>query len=135
MPFDASLGIAMIAMAFLLRLFLQPLFSLHQTEAFLTKNNDTSVIVKDWGFTNPPSGPVNHPYIVGVDVTDLPGIAGQGNPDPPGSFNGHWITKSGGYYYDPSYGTSPVNQGNIDKNYENAAFAGFGADYIPELTL
>jgi hypothetical protein len=94
------------------------------------KNNDTSVIVKNWDFTNPPSGPPNHPYIVGVDATDMPGIAGQGNPNPPGSFNGHWITRSGGFYYDPSYGTPPVKQGNVDKAYEDAAFEGFGADYI-----
>jgi len=94
------------------------------------KNNDTSVIVKNWSFTSPPSGPPNHPYVDGVDATDLLGIAGQGNPDPPGSFNGHWITKSGGFYYDASYGTSPVILGNVDKNYEDSAFAGFGAGYV-----
>lgn len=98
------------------------------------KNNDTSVIVKNWSFTNPPSGPPNHPYVVGVDATDLAGIPGQGNPDPPGSFNGHWITKSGGFYYDPSYGTPPVKQGNVDKVYEDAAFAGFGAGYVSGTT-
>ena len=94
------------------------------------KNNDTSLIVKNWSFTSPPSGPPNHPYVDGVDATDLLGIAGQGNPDPPGSFNGHWITKSGGFYYDASYGTSPVILGNVDKNYEDSAFAGFGAGYV-----
>jgi hypothetical protein len=94
------------------------------------KNNDTSVIVKNWSFTSSPSGPPNHPYVGGVDATDILGIAGQGNPDPPGSFNGHWITKSGGFYYDASYGTSPVILGNVDKNYEDSAFAGFGAGYV-----
>ncbi len=93
------------------------------------KNNDTLLIVKKWSFTNHTSGPPNHPYREGVDVTNLSGIEGQGNPDPPGYFNGHWITKSGGFYYDPSYGTQPVTQANVDKNYEDGAFAGFGAVY------
>jgi alpha-tubulin suppressor-like RCC1 family protein len=92
--------------------------------------HDTSVIVKSWRFTEPPHGPPNHPYVIGLDATDAQGIAGQGNPDPPGSFNGHWITDSGGAYYDPSYGTTPVSGSNRGKLYEDGAFEGFGATYV-----
>jgi hypothetical protein len=93
------------------------------------KAGDSSVIVKDWRFEEPPSGPPRHPYIEGLNAFDLPGIPGQGNPDPPRVFNGHWITKSGGHYYDPSYGTPAVKEGNIDKKYEDGAFDGFGEIY------
>jgi hypothetical protein len=90
------------------------------------KPTDSSVIVKNWQFNDPPSGAPQHPYIEGSDAFDLNGIPGQGNSNPPGSFNGHWITKSGGSYYDPSYGTPAVNDG---KEYEDGAFDGFGAQY------
>jgi len=93
------------------------------------KTGDSSVIVKDWQFNQPSSGPPQHPYIENLDALDLAGIPGQGNPNPPGLFNGHWITKSGGHYYDPSYGTAAVKGGNIDKKYEDGAFDGFGAQY------
>lgn len=93
------------------------------------KAGDSSVIVKDWQFNQPPSGPAQHPYIENLDAFDLAGIPGQGNPNPPGSFNGHWITKSGGHYYDPSYGTAAIKGGNAEKVYEDGAFDGFGEQY------
>lgn len=56
----------------------------------------------------------------------VPGVimAGQGNSDTPSSFNGHWITMSCGYYYDPSYGSTKVSTMN-SADYENSAFSGF----------
>lgn len=93
------------------------------------QGNDTSVAVKTWTFTEPPHGPANHPYVIGVDATDVQGVPGQGNPNPPGSFNGHWITESGGTYFDPSYGAAVVSGANKGKLYEDSAFAGFGATY------
>ena len=47
--------------------------------------SDSSVIVKNWQFNEPPSGPTQHPYIESLDAFDLPGIPGQGNQNPPGS--------------------------------------------------
>ena len=93
------------------------------------KSTDSSVIVKNWQFNEPPSGAPQHPYIEGLDAFDLAGIPGQGNPNPPGAFNGHWITKSGGSYYDPSYGTPVVSGSDADKQYEDGAFDGFGELY------
>ena len=49
-------------------------------------------------------------------------IPGQGNESSPNSFNGHWITKVGGMYYDPSYGSSKCS--NL-LEYESVAFSGF----------
>jgi len=91
--------------------------------------NDTSVAVQTWTFTEPPHGPANHPYVIGTDATDAQGVPGQGNPNPPGSFNGHWITESEGTYFDPSYGAAAVSGANKGKLYEDSAFAGFGATY------
>ncbi len=51
-------------------------------------------------------------------------MAGQGNSNTPPSFNGHWITMSCGYYYDPSYGSNKVSTAN-GADYENSAFSGF----------
>lgn len=93
-----------------------------------TLNLDKAVCVHYWSF-DWPSGPILHPYIEFRDATDLNGIAGQGNPNPPGQFNGHWITRSGGHYYDPSYGTAAIKGGNIKKKYEDAAFDGYGMNY------
>ena len=57
----------------------------------------------------------------------MPGtrIPAQGNSNSPRWFNGHWITESAGVYYDPSYGTAPVDGANKDKTYEDGAFDGY----------
>jgi hypothetical protein len=94
------------------------------------QGKDTGVAVKAWIFTEPPHGPANHPYIIGLDATDVQGVPGQGNPNPPGSFNGHWITESGGTYFDPSYGAPVVSGANKGKLYEDSAFAGFMEIYV-----
>jgi hypothetical protein len=91
--------------------------------------NDEFVAVKTWTFTEPPHGPSNHPYVIGRDATDLNGVPGQGNTNPPGAFNGHWITESGGVYFDPSYGAASVSGASKGKLYEDGAFSGFGATY------
>jgi hypothetical protein len=95
--------------------------------ALPTSGNDDSILVKDWQFNDPPSGSGSHPYVIGTDAVDLAGIPGQGNPDPPGGFNGHWITLFDNQYYDPSYGTAKVTGANRDKAYEDGALAGYGA--------
>ena len=71
---------------------------------------DKYILVKNWQINEPPSGSGAYPYIVGTDAFDLSGIPGQGNPNPPGSFTGHWITftSCNNAYYDPSYGTPKV---------------------------
>jgi hypothetical protein len=77
-----------------------------------------------------------------VDAYPLVGIPGQGNSDPPPSFNGHWITYwndgTNHYYFDPSYGSSIVSANDNNDaiiSYENSAFAGFsGTMRTSELT-
>jgi hypothetical protein len=93
--------------------------------------SDQSILVKDWQFNNPPSGSGTYPYNVGTDAFDLPGVPGQGNSNPPGGFNGHWITLCNGSYYDPSYGTSKVSGANKDKDYEDGSLAGYGESLPP----
>ena len=90
------------------------------------KSGDATLVVKNWKFVDPPSFPnQTHPYRQGPDAFEKDGIPGQGNLNPPSTFNLHFITKSGGYYYDPSYGTAAVKGGDIDKKYEDGAFEGF----------
>jgi len=87
---------------------------------------DHSILVKNWHFNDPPSGTGRYPYVVGADAFDLPGIPGQGNPNPPGAFNGHWITLCNGAYYDPSYGTPKTTGVNKDRLYEDGSLDGYG---------
>ena len=93
----------------------------------------TLIFLKDLNSYNSTTYPTaSHPYRENVDVFKDDGIAGQGNEDPPSIFNLHYITKSGGNYYDPSYGTDIVEGGDIDKKHEDMSFAGFGLDVIPD---
>ena len=91
---------------------------------------DESILVKNWRFHDPPSGTGRYPYVVGIDAFDLPGIPGQGNPNPPGAFNGHWITLCNGAYYDPSYGTPKTTGVNKDKLYEDGSLDGYGNEQV-----
>jgi hypothetical protein len=50
-----------------------------------------AILVKKWDMTTSPP-------------TDLFGIPGQGNPDPPSAFADHCVVRYGGWLYDPSYG-------------------------------
>ena len=70
-----------------------------------------------------------HPYVLYFDVLEDDGIAAQGHANPPAVFAAHWITKSGGKYYDPSYGTPVISDGDIDVEYVNSTFAGFAKLY------
>lgn len=55
-------------------------------------------------------------------AADDKGAAGQGNsPNPPSGFINHWIIKTNGKYYDPSYGLGPFDD---LKKYEDSAFDG-----------
>lgn len=93
--------------------------------------SDWSILVKDWQINDPPSGSGSHPYVVGTDAFDLNGIPGQGNANPPGAFNGHWITLCNGCYYDGSYGTAKVTGTGKDKAYEDGSLDGYGASLPP----
>lgn len=95
------------------------------------QTNDRSVAVKNWTFSGTgQSGNATYPYTVGVDVNPGTRIPAQGNKDSPEYFNGHWITESGGAYYDPSYGAAAVSGTKKGKIYEDGAFDGFG-DALP----
>jgi hypothetical protein len=55
-----------------------------------------------------------YPYVPGdpgFDAIDQPGVAGQGNPNPPGAFLNHFVLSYGGQIYDPSYGSGPFSSG------------------------
>jgi hypothetical protein len=93
--------------------------------------SDSSILVKNWGISDPAHGTGQYPYIVGTDAFDQTGVAGQGNANPSGAFNGHWITLCNSVYYDPSYGTSKVTGANKNKDYEDASLAGYGAQLPP----
>jgi hypothetical protein len=86
---------------------------------------DGGICVKNWQFVDPPSGSGQHPYIVGTDAFDLIGVEAQGNTNPPGWFNGHWITLCNDAYYDPSYGTPKVSGSDKNKTYEDGSLAGY----------
>jgi hypothetical protein len=92
---------------------------------------DWSILVKDWQINDPPSGSGGYPYIVGADAFDQNGVPGQGNSNPPGAFNGHWITLCNGCYYDGSYGAPKVSGADKDKDYEDGSLDGYGASLPP----
>lgn len=87
--------------------------------------DDDGFLVNNWDFVDPLIPIGRHPYVIGDTARDMPGVPGQGNPNPPGQFSAHWIVCyqanfSGPVYFDPSYGfsTGPAT-------YENTAIAGF----------
>lgn len=62
-----------------------------------------------------------YPYTIGSSASNLPGIPGEDNPEPPEAFYNHFIVKYGGQVYDPSYGAGPYPSENA---HENAAIHG-----------
>ena len=60
-------------------------------------------------------------------ITDLTGVAGQGNADPIGIFGDHALIEYDGEIYDPSYGTGPF-AGILE--WEDASIDGFGVQFI-----
>jgi hypothetical protein len=102
-----------------------------------------TVLVNHWNFATTPinitTNPNGYPYTLGVDVVPGTILPGQGNPNTPPHFNGHWITRwcdttdHRFHYFDPSYGTSVVSDPvgfKALKKYEDGAFAGFSLDNI-----
>ena len=87
---------------------------------------DGSILVKSWLFVAPAHGSGRYPYRRNLDAFDLQGVPGQGNTNPPGAFNGHWITLCNGCYYDGSYGTSKISGSGKDKLYEDTSLDGYG---------
>jgi hypothetical protein len=83
-------------------------------------------LVKDWTFHAPaPGGPcTTAPWSYHLsDLVDELGVAGQGNANPPGGFQNHFLVRYGGKYYDPSYGTGPFA---TLLAWEQASVAGYG---------
>lgn len=71
-------------------------------------------LVKRWTFTGGgTSGNPNWPYIYPTEVTDETGVPGQNNPNPPGGFYNHFITRRGTDLLDPSYGAGPYANNNL----------------------
>ena len=62
-----------------------------------------------------------YPYVKGFDACDQTGVSGQGNPNPPGAFENHYVVKYAGRIYDPSYGSGPYAN-NLE--HENASIDG-----------
>ncbi len=93
-----------------------------------------SVGRKDYGLRRfLPSGPA-HKICLRTFCARFSGavfaIAHLRNADPPGGFNGHWITLYNAQYYDPSYGTIKVTGANKNKAYEDASLAGYGIGVV-----
>jgi hypothetical protein len=93
----------------------------------------TGILVKNWSFIGSgTSGVQDYPYDFRREVTDLRGVEGQGNVDPPADFARHFIVRieEAGQpgqpvrykYYDPSYGTGPFDS---EEGWENASLDGF----------
>lgn len=59
-------------------------------------------------------------------VTDLTGVAGQGNSNPIAIFGDHALVEYNGEIYDPSYGTGPFD--DISK-WEDESIVGFGVQF------
>ena len=66
-----------------------------------------------------------YPYRPFFDAINQIGVPGQGNPDPPGAFENHYIVSYGGLWYDPSYGTGPFL---TTIAHEEASIDGIGAN-------
>ena len=88
--------------------------------------SDRFLLVKNWQFNEPGSGSEPYKYRLLLDAINLPGIPGQGNPEPPFAFNVHWLTESCGNYYDPSYGTPKIGGSNKGKFFEDSSIDGYG---------
>ncbi len=111
-------------------------------------NGNALLLVKNWQFNGQgslapycPDTPFIGPYDPSIvseapfvqfnELTDLPGVPGQNNANPPARFNLHWIVGLGGQVspdgiwitgalFDPSYGTGPFTH----IGWENASIAG-----------
>jgi hypothetical protein len=107
-----------------------------------------TVLVNNWSFEatpliTPPTW-AEYPYTKDVDAKPTKILPGQGNPDTPDGFNGHWVTlwndipSNKFYYFDPSYGSSVISHSDeaiARKQYEDGALAGYsdGVDTTNQL--
>ena len=87
-------------------------------------SNATGMLVKNWTFPTTGTAPAEcAPFTYRLsEVSDAPGVSGQGIGNPPPAFGNHFIVKYGGKWYDPSYGSGPYNS---DSAWENASLDGF----------
>lgn len=108
---------------------------------------DDGFIVKNWSFSGSGlSGIASHPYFnipysplilptsynwKFAEVSDNPGIPGQGNPNPASLFNNHQVVISG-QYYDPSYGLRHASLQEIDDNAIDGFYRGPGKLSVDE---
>ncbi len=88
-------------------------------------------LVKNWSFSGSgTSGDSDFPYLFSSEVTDMTGVAGQGNSNPKSDFSNHALIwdSSNSKLYDPSYGSTPISgtsKDNAVATYQTNAFAGF----------
>lgn len=80
-----------------------------------------STVNPDDGSTVTPAGKPPYPFVMGGSAINLPGIAGQDNPEPPAFFGNHYIVFAFNKFYDPSYGAGPFD---TEQAHENAACDG-----------
>ncbi len=93
--------------------------------------DQTGLLVKEWLFVG--SGTLRgrcgtFTHRPEVDLLDQVGVPGQGVENPPANFNLHYIVRSLGKYYDPSYGNGPFQGATEDeaaRNWKNHSLAGF----------
>ncbi len=96
------------------------------------------MLVKSWTFPATGTAPADvAPFDYRLaEVTDQTGVAGQGNPNPPGAFYNHFIVEYDSVvngstvynYYDPSYGGSIYSNSSQDvahAAWEDASLDGF----------
>ena len=80
------------------------------------KSGSKIFLIKNYSFNGSgTSGNTNYPYKLS-EVTDLPGIRGQGNNNPKSYFADHAVVWYNGTYYDPSYGKTASNLINYRDN-------------------
>jgi hypothetical protein len=65
-------------------------------------------LVKNWNFVGAGSQPAPFTHVMWTECVKQPGIPGQRNANPPPAFFNHFIVRSFGKFYDPSYGGGPI---------------------------
>jgi hypothetical protein len=88
----------------------------------IPERNNVGFLVKNWNFNTPPATSANSFTHLDAQMTKMPGIPGQSNPNPPPAFFNHFIVVYNLALYDPSYGAGPFN--NQLLSWEDAAIDG-----------
>lgn len=81
---------------------------------------DDSIIDLRNYMTNAPEG---FTFIYPFNMWPVPGLSGQNNSNPPTDYPNHVIVKSGGKYFDPSYGAGPFDS---QLDWEKGSIVGVG---------